>query len=58
MCWTGISDHQGRSAWLELITVDGEIVWAERLKQRASSPWSRGASRTLVDRLKKAILKP
>ena len=54
----GNYDQHGRSAWLELITVDGKIVLAERLQQRASSPWSRGASRTLVDRLKKAILKP
>ena len=53
----GTYDEQGRSAWLELIAADGEIVWAERLKQRASSPWNRGASRTLVDRLKKAIVK-
>ena len=54
----GNCDEQGRSAWLELVAGDGEVVWAERLNQRASSPWNRGAFRTLVDRLKKTILKP
>lgn len=54
----GSYNEQDRSAWLELIAADGEIVWAERLKQRATGPWNRGASRTLVDRLKKAIVRP
>ncbi len=55
--------YNGRSAWLELIAADGEIIWADRMSERAGIPltriqWNRDASRTLVGRLKKAIVKP